>query len=86
MLAVANRGIEEFVKFVLENNLQEKFNTYNQNLGKDFSYYIAESCHKINKELWVPAIANGQIGEFVLFCSKNNLWESFQKIIKFKNN
>ncbi|MFH1627001.1 MAG: hypothetical protein ABH971_02835 [bacterium] len=66
--------------------MQEKFSEYDPNLGKNFSDYIAESCHEIDKNFWVPAIANGQIGEFVLFCSKNNLWESFQKIIKFKNN
>jgi len=65
----------------LENNLQEKFNEYDQNSEKNFSYYIAESCHEINKEFWVPAVGNEQIGEFVQFCNKNNLWEKFREIV-----
>lgn len=79
--AAFNGGIESFVGFVLENNLQEKFEAYNQNSDEDFSEYISRSCHEIEKDFWVPAVMSGGIGPFVQFCNKNSLWEKFREVI-----
>ena len=78
--AVTNGQIGIFVKFVLDNDLIEKFNLDNLNSSEDLSSYINRVCKEIDKDLWVPGVENQQIGEFVQFCNKNNLWERFREI------
>ncbi len=80
--AVGNGQIGNFVEFVLKNNLRAKFSNYRPSRHGNFAQYIDSVCRKADKSFWVPAVGNGQIGNFVRFCNRNRLWGQFEKVFK----